>query len=559
MATPIEITNQTLLKLLVRRGTNTDRLQVALTEGEIGYTIDTQRLFVGNGSTKGGRPVGIKFLGQNATITNLNGLPDDLGYDNDDGLLRVITTGTGSVGSDWLTIGGPGSTLVDNQTIQKDSAGTISVLTVSADNIDPGYYGVGVERSGNTIQVKSTLTLDEIQSRTATLTLPQEMTLGDRTYLFPSNAPALGNALLSDSAGNLRWGAPLLSTDTLYVSQEQVPVGSVIAFLSGAAVPDGWFLTDGTALTSTAYPNLYSVIGTTYGSGNGTTTDFAVPDFDHHMLYGVESIPNTTVVNFTSGGNTSISAAPVVWIIKWRPDTVNVAKINITPALSATDSNGSSTSVINLSTTYGLGVNKGLPGAGNGDVIEGVARGRIHGIQHFTLGTPSDTAALSHNFTVPANTYQIKVTMTGGGGIGYSGASPWGTTGGSGSTTIVYLSCAPGHTYLLTVGGAGGTGVAGIGGDSFIALSGTTIATAGGAQKHLFGTPVIDDSTTIMGSQLLFGGTGGTDTNQAGGVEEAGGASSYYGSSPAPGGGSGSHSLIQSGYGPAGGNIVIEW
>ena len=50
----IEIIENTLLKLLVRRGTNADRLNTVLTEGELGYTTDSKRLFVGDNQTFGG-------------------------------------------------------------------------------------------------------------------------------------------------------------------------------------------------------------------------------------------------------------------------------------------------------------------------------------------------------------------------------------------------------------------------------------------------------------------------------------------------------------------------
>ena len=39
----IEILENTLLKLLVRRGTDYDRQQITLDSGELGYTTDTQR------------------------------------------------------------------------------------------------------------------------------------------------------------------------------------------------------------------------------------------------------------------------------------------------------------------------------------------------------------------------------------------------------------------------------------------------------------------------------------------------------------------------------------
>lgn len=59
----IEITSDTVVKILVRRGTNSERRLTTLTEGEIGYTIDTQRMFVGDGITPGGKPAGAQFLG----------------------------------------------------------------------------------------------------------------------------------------------------------------------------------------------------------------------------------------------------------------------------------------------------------------------------------------------------------------------------------------------------------------------------------------------------------------------------------------------------------------
>jgi hypothetical protein len=52
-----------ITKIKIRRGTDLDRQQVILDSGEIGYTTDpdSRRLFVGDGSTKGGNPAGIKF------------------------------------------------------------------------------------------------------------------------------------------------------------------------------------------------------------------------------------------------------------------------------------------------------------------------------------------------------------------------------------------------------------------------------------------------------------------------------------------------------------------
>lgn len=52
-----------IVKIKIRRGTDADRRKITLDLGEIGYVTDvaSRRLFVGDGSTKGGNPVGTKF------------------------------------------------------------------------------------------------------------------------------------------------------------------------------------------------------------------------------------------------------------------------------------------------------------------------------------------------------------------------------------------------------------------------------------------------------------------------------------------------------------------
>ena len=67
MSKKIEILENTLLKLLVRRGQNADRQNVILDQGELGFTTDGKRLFVGDGQTLGGIITGSKFLGSVAT------------------------------------------------------------------------------------------------------------------------------------------------------------------------------------------------------------------------------------------------------------------------------------------------------------------------------------------------------------------------------------------------------------------------------------------------------------------------------------------------------------
>lgn len=52
--------------------------------------------------------------------------------------------------------------------------------------------------------------------------------------------------------------------------------GFVAAF-AGSSAPNGWLVCDGSAISRNDYADLFAAIGTTYGSGDGSTT-FNLPD-----------------------------------------------------------------------------------------------------------------------------------------------------------------------------------------------------------------------------------------------------------------------------------------
>jgi hypothetical protein len=70
----IEITSESIVKVLIRRGTDSERQLTTLTEGELGYSIDTQRLFIGDGITAGGVVAGNKFFGKVGTPSSYNSI-----------------------------------------------------------------------------------------------------------------------------------------------------------------------------------------------------------------------------------------------------------------------------------------------------------------------------------------------------------------------------------------------------------------------------------------------------------------------------------------------------
>lgn len=57
---------------------------------------------------------------------------------------------------------------------------------------------------------------------------------------------------------------------------------------AGKTAPSGWLLCDGSAVSRTTYSALYDAIGTTYGSGDGSTT-FNLPNMSGRVPVGVSS------------------------------------------------------------------------------------------------------------------------------------------------------------------------------------------------------------------------------------------------------------------------------
>jgi hypothetical protein len=79
----IEITDNTVVRALIRKGTNADREAITLASGELGFATDTGRVFVGNGTDQGGTAdgdylvVGNKYLGEVGSFAGANALPGD--------------------------------------------------------------------------------------------------------------------------------------------------------------------------------------------------------------------------------------------------------------------------------------------------------------------------------------------------------------------------------------------------------------------------------------------------------------------------------------------------
>lgn len=77
-----------------------------------------------------------------------------------------------------------------------------------------------------------------------------------------------------------------------------LPAGSVIPF-AGSSAPANWLLCAGQAVSRTDYGALFAVIGTTYGSGDGSTT-FNVPDLRGRVVAGIDNMGGSAASRLTS-------------------------------------------------------------------------------------------------------------------------------------------------------------------------------------------------------------------------------------------------------------------
>jgi microcystin-dependent protein len=78
-----------------------------------------------------------------------------------------------------------------------------------------------------------------------------------------------------------------VTTSLDYKVSYGIPAG-VINMWATAVAPTAWLLCDGTAVSRTTYSSLFGVIGTTYGSGDGSTT-FNLPNLKGRVPVGLDS------------------------------------------------------------------------------------------------------------------------------------------------------------------------------------------------------------------------------------------------------------------------------
>ena len=104
-------------------------------------------------------------------------------------------------------------------------------------------------------------------------------------------------------------------------------MAGMIQMFAGSTAPTGWLMCDGSAVSRTTYATLFAVIGTTYGTGDGSTT-FNLPDLRGRMPLGSSSSHSLA----STGGSEYIQAHT-------HSDTIKAKTPKFTHSISSSNSN----------------------------------------------------------------------------------------------------------------------------------------------------------------------------------------------------------------------------
>jgi microcystin-dependent protein len=131
-------------------------------------------------------------------------------------------------------------------------------------------------------------TLDDIASA-LTASLPRD-----------GSAPMTGAlTLAAGDPTNARHATSKAYVDKFMAYATGMPLGAVFAFAPNA-VPSGYLLCDGQAVSRTTYADLFAAIGTTFGGGDGVAT-FNVPDMRDWFIRGRN--PTTRTIGSTQAAS----------------------------------------------------------------------------------------------------------------------------------------------------------------------------------------------------------------------------------------------------------------
>ena len=189
-------------------------------------------------------------------------------------LLRSGGTMTGQIYGDDASVAGSPAYAFDNDSstgMYRKSANVIGFSTA-------GVERFSVDSAGITLQNRRDLRFSESSGNGTNYIGLQAPSSVSSNVIFnlPASDGGAGEFLQTDGSGNLSFSIV-----------QGVPTGSVFA-MAVASVPSGYLECNGAAVSRSTYSVLFGVIGSTYGSGNGSST-FNIPDLGGEVVRGFDN------------------------------------------------------------------------------------------------------------------------------------------------------------------------------------------------------------------------------------------------------------------------------
>ena len=238
----------------------------------------------------------------------------------------------------------------------------------------------------------------------------------DKPLSRPFNIPSAREGSVKDNESEIL----LLKKRNRESSKSLAPVGSMLMF-GGQEPPETWLLCDGSAVSRTKYKTLFSVIGTSYGGGDGEST-FNLPDMRLQFPRG----SGTGLGLGATGGATehdhSVSVASA--------SHAHTHQVTMTPSGS-------------LDTQGSHGHSVSIPSSGGGTT------GITDAINRFGRATGAlDTPGVQHTHTTPNHTHTVNQSNAGGHSHTFTGNSNTVTSAAASSTTHGHTASSGNNDHL---------------------------------------------------------------------------------------------------------------
>ena len=253
----------------------------------------------------------INMANADYTLTNLNGVSDEARN------MVIVATGTNSAirniiapqnqtkfyvisnnttGGYAVTIGAPSGSVVTipngiTAQVYTDGTNFYSAQTGSA-----GSFNVNGTLTASGITDVGTLSVSGAASFSGAIAGTTAVFSGAISSVSPSftGTPTAPTAAAGTNTTQI--------ATTAFVTQNAVLSGTIQMWPTTSA-PSGYLLCDGSAVSRTTYSALYAVVGTTFGSGDGSTT-FNLPNYQDRMPIGKGTIASS--IGTTGGSKDAI-------------------------------------------------------------------------------------------------------------------------------------------------------------------------------------------------------------------------------------------------------------